>query len=301
MLESNVFRVCNCKHDLVQLYRLQTMALEQTKQIPDLFFGTFQVANDDLLRSCIDAALKTGIRGFDTAPSYNTQKKLGSALSNLLPKYNLQRSDVFISDKVDIKQMVEFSGKINQYVIEMIKQSELDYLDCLLIHWPYPSFLMQTWNAMEELVNDGYVKQIGLCNVNRRILDNVYDKCKIPPSVIQIERHPLLNQNTFLSDISKENVSVQVYSPLGRMDLRIKESKILQMISEKHNVSIAQVILLWHKQSNCIPVFTSTKQERIVSNSLKVDLHLDLNELNAINSIDENFKIFVESICCPGF
>ena len=85
------------------------------------------------------------------------------------------------------------------------------------------------------------------------------------------------------------------------MDTRLRNSKILQRIAEKYDKNIGQVILRWHIDTECIPVFMSKKKNRIKENLDIFDFHLEKDEIDEISSLNENYKIFLESWGCLGF
>lgn len=84
------------------------------------------------------------------------------------------------------------------------------------------------------------------------------------------------------------------------MDNRLRESVVLNQIAKKYNKSISQIILRWHIDTNVIPVFMTSKITRIKENIQIFDIKLTQNEIMAINALNINYKIFVESTCCPG-
>jgi diketogulonate reductase-like aldo/keto reductase len=269
-------------------------------QIPSIIFGTFQHHNEEVLHTLVDAAYEHGIIGFDTSPSYQTEEMLGNSIKRLLSNKNLQRNDIFIQDKIDGWQMEESKGNITKYVDSSLQKLKSDYIDVLLIHWPFPDFLEKTWIKFLELKEKGKIKYIGLSNVRERHVNNLIKKTGIIPDVIQIERHPL---RTCLKDIDffhSQNIKVQAYSPICRMDNRLRESVVLNQIAEKYNKSISQIILRWHIDTNVIPVFMTSKITRIKENIQIFDIKLTQNEIMAINALNINYKIFVESTCCPG-
>lgn len=146
----------------------------------------------------------------------------------------------------------------------------------------------------------GLVKYIGLCNVHKRHVDTVLSQTGIKPDYIQIERHPL---NTCLPEIdyyTQAGIRVQAYSAIGRMDKRLTGSRGLQELGRKYNKSIPQIILRWHLDTKVIPVFMSNKAERIRENANIYDFSLQQCEIEDINSLNINYKLFVESLSNPG-
>lgn len=269
-------------------------------QIPKIIFGTFQYCNQEELNPIITAAYKNGIVGFDTSPSYNTENILGVSLNRLIIQEKLQRHNLFIQDKIDGWQMETSKGHIEKYVENSIAALNCNYIDVLFVHWPFPNYLKETWITFSKLKQSGIIKYIGLSNVRERHVKSLISETGIVPDVVQIERHPL---RTCLKDIEyfhSNNILVEAYSPVCRMDKRLLNSDILNSISKKYNKSIGQVILRWHIDTNVVPVFMTKKISRINENMNIFDFSLTKDEILSINNLNINYKIFVESVCCPG-
>lgn len=243
----------------------------------------------------VQSAFDVGIPAFDTAPSYGTEEMLGKALENVAGK---NRDSFFYSDKIDAIQM--YNGKINDHVEQRLQMMHLGYFDLLLIHWPLPQYVERTWEQMSELKSEGKVKSIGFCNVKVRHLKQ-YSALGINPDYVQIERHPLNTCKAEVDYCQNHNIKVMAYSPLGRMLPEIRSSKVLNDIASKYGKNIGQVILRWHLDSDVIPVFGTRKEQRLRENTNIDDFKLTKQEVDAIELMNDNTKIFLESWGCPNF
>ena len=96
------------------------------------------------------------------------------------------------------------------------------------------------------------------------------------------------------------DIKVQAYSPVCQMRNEIKEDIGISEISKNHNKTINQIILKWHIQNGIIPIFMTSKIHRVQENCDIFNFNLTKNEMEYIDSLNQNYKIFVESICCPG-
>ena len=264
-------------------------------------FGTFQVNDASVLEQVIQKCFEYGVRTIDTAPSYKTESLLGSIFQNLGVNKGNARKQIRIQTKIDGWQMQASKGNVFKYVKEALQKMRLDYIDTVLIHWPFPDYLSETWQCLSDIKAKGVIRKIGLCNVRKRHIIQLVGETSIKPDVIQIERHPLRNANHDIVFFHEQCINVQAYSPLCRMDARVKESTLLQQIADSHHTSLAQIIMRWHYQSGVTPVFTTKKADRIINNTAIFDFSLSQEEMTIINNMDINYKLFVESICCPGF
>ncbi len=265
-----------------------------------LIFGSGASACKDysgLLAVC-RTALGNGITSFDTAPSYRTEEIISKAVRQVANETGLTREDYQIQTKIDPIQM--FEGRVVEYFKRKLDAMSLDYVDALLIHWPVLNYLERTWDDMQCLKEHGLTKQIGICNLRISNLEEFYDKGTIP-EILQIERHPL---NTFEREIEfckKYSITIQDYSPLCKMHPRIRESKALQEIADRHHCDIGRLILRWHIDTGATPIFTSTKPERVSLYAQTEEIQkLDEDEIKIISSLNCNHKLYLESLICPG-
>lgn len=265
-----------------------------------LIFGTGLSSSKSYqgLLDCCTTAVESGIRSFDTAPSYKTEGTLGQVLCEIVSHNIISREDLRVQTKIDPIHMYE--GKVVQHVQQTLQMMKLDYLDCMLIHWPVYKYFRKTWEALEKVKSDGLVKRIGICNLRVSHLSEL-KSIGIIPEILQIERHPL---NTFESErqfCEDNNIELQDYSPLCKMHPLLKDNKDLGIIAEQHGCGIGEVILCWHIQTGASPIFTSTKPQRIESYSHLDEIILTQTELATISSLNINHKLYLESLICPGF
>lgn len=269
-------------------------------EIPPIMLGTFQNRNYDELFGMVNAAVSEGFTGFDTAPSYKSEESLGKAIKEVSSIYGLKRQNFFISDKIDAWQMQEGNGDIQCFVDDAIKKMDIDYFDLLLIHWPIPEYLDKTWKSFEKLYNEGVVKNIGICNLRVRHLQKVINY-NIPPQFVQIERHPLRTCVNELNFCLNHRIRFMSYSPMCQMDSRLKDNDMLVSIAKKYKKNVGQIILRWHLDTNSIPVFMSKSPTRVKDNLDIFDFSLTSDEISLVSSLNQNYKIFLESWGCLGF
>ena len=135
-----------------------------------IIFGTGASAAKDYegLKRVVTCALKNGIRLFDTAPSYGVEEILSKIIFEVIGNNDLKREDICFQTKIDGWQMMD--GNIVKFVDEVLQKMNLQYIDNLLIHWPFPEYLENTWNAFKKLKADGKVYKIAICYVRLRHL-----------------------------------------------------------------------------------------------------------------------------------
>ena len=252
---------------------------------------------EDLKNTCRNA-MNHGIHKFDTAPSYKTEEIVSTALIEIQKELGLHRDNWYIQTKIDPIQMYE--GGVVEYFKGKLSKMKLDYVDCLLIHWPLKKYLEKTWDEMHRLKDCGLTRKIGICNLRISHLESLRDK-GIRPEVLQIERHPL---NTFQkeNDFCQGNgIEVQDYSPLCKMHPLLKNSVLLDDIAKKYNKNVGQIILRWHIDTGTIPIFTTKNTKRLEEYSDIDNFILENGDIEKISSLNINHKLYLESLVCPGF
>lgn len=264
-------------------------------------FGTGASSSKDYdgLKNVISAAMGNGIFAFDTAPSYRTEAVLGKVLRELSGKMGVERERLFIQTKIDAWQMQESGGDIENYVGSALQQMGLEYFDSLLIHWPVPEYFDRTWENFIRLREQGIARRIGVCNVRLRHLEN-YAKSGCLPDIIQIERNPLRTCEREIDFCRRNGIEVQAYSPLCKMDERLRDSEILKSVSHKYEKSLGQTVLRWHIDTGVTPVFTSTKPERVREYADIFCFKLSDGDVERISSLNIDYKMYLESMACPG-
>ena len=266
-----------------------------------LIFGTgvSSCKDYDGLKRVIRAAIENDIYSFDTAPSYRTEIVLGRILKELSDEMCVGREKLFIQTKIDAWQMQEADGDISKYAEYAMSQLGVEYIDSLLIHWPIPEYFNKTWESFIKLKKRGIVRKIGICNVRLRHLKK-FAQLDYVPDIIQIERNPLRTCKDETDFCHEHGIEIQAYSPLCKMDERLRDSDALIKISQKYAKSLGQTILRWHMDTGVTPIFTSTKPERVVEYAGIFNFRLSDEDIEKISSMNIDYKMYLESMLCPG-
>lgn len=252
------------------------------------------------MKEVVNAGLKIGFRAFDTARDYGNEHIVGKVIKECLSEQGLKREDIFITTKIGNSQQV--LGNIEEQIDISLKNLQTDYVDCWLMHWPYPDYYIETYRKMEKVYHAGKTRSIGMANYLVRHFEKLFaEGIDIIPHCVQFEHHPMRTADDIISFCHKHNIAVQAYSPLCRMINSIKFSPILKSIADRTGKSIGQIILRWHYQHQTVPVFKSTKPQRLNENFSIWDFKLTEEDMNKINSMNEDYKYHLESASCPGF
>ncbi|ERK40686.1 aldo/keto reductase [Faecalitalea cylindroides] len=263
---------------------METMKLYNGVEIPANGFGVYQVSKEDCKESVL-TALKTGYRHIDTAQSYFNESEVGEALK----ESDVPRKEIFLTTKVWIDNYGE--GKTYDSVVESLKKLQTDYLDLILLHQPVGDYYA-AYRDLEKLYEEGKVRAIGVSNFYP---DRLVDLCmfaKIKPMVNQIEVNVFNQQVEAKKWADKYGVVLEAWAPFAEGRNNMFHNEVLQAIGEKHNKSVAQVILRWLYQRGIVSLAKSVHQERIKENFDIYSFELDNDDMKKIETLDTKTSSF---------
>lgn len=262
-----------------------TYTLNNGVKIPIIGFGTWQTPDGDIAKHAVEVALNAGYRHIDTAAAYGNEKSVGQAIKNS----GINRHDLFITTKL---WNADHGYKSAKAAIDRSLQNlKVDYLDLYLIHWPNPVDMRdhwaeanaESWRAMEEAVQAGKIRAIGVSNFRKRHLDELLKTAEIKPVVNQI----MLNPSDLQPDVVKVNNELKLlseaYSPLGTGGLLGNET--VNEIASEVGKSPAQVLIRWFLEHGFLPLPKSVHDKYIRANAEVFDFNLSSEQMNKLDSL----------------
>ncbi|MCZ3934106.1 aldo/keto reductase [Lactobacillus gasseri] len=262
-----------------------TYTLNNGVEIPIIGFGTWQTPDGDIAKHAVEVALNAGYRHIDTAAAYGNEKSVGQAIK----KSGINRHDLFITTKLWDADHGYQSTKAA--IDRSLQNLKVDYLDLYLIHWPNPVAMRdhwaeanaESWRAMEEAVQAGKIRAIGVSNFRKRHLDELLKTAEIKPVVNQI----MLNPSDLQSDVVKVNNKLgllsEAYSPLGTGGLLGNET--VKEIASEVGKSPAQVLIRWSLEHGFLPLPKSVHDKYIQANVEVFDFNLNSEQMNKLDSL----------------
>lgn len=265
-----------------------TTTLHNGVKMPWLGLGVFKVQDGEEVVNSVKAALEVGYRSIDTAAVYGNEEGVGKAIA----ESNVPREELFITTKV-WNANHGYESTLAAFD-ESIRKLGLDYLDLYLVHWPLPSQgkYVETWRALEKLYKDGRVRAIGVSNFKIHHLEDIIANCEITPMVNQVEYHPRFNQSELHEFCKKHKIQLEAWSPL--MQGGLLDEPVLVEIANKYNKSTAQIIIRWDVQSGVVTIPKSVKPQRIAENADIFDFELSEEDMDKINALNQNQRMFAD-------
>jgi diketogulonate reductase-like aldo/keto reductase len=288
--------------------------------IPVVGFGTL-IPDRVATKRATKSALEVGFRHLDCAERYGNEEEVGDALREAFEAGTVQREGVFVTTKLwNTNHRPE---RVRPAFDASRRRLQLDYVDCYLIHTPYAFApgddqdprdergrviydegvtLVQTWRALESLVDDGACGAIGISDISLDKLRELVAVARIKPAVVQVESHPYLPEWELLDFSREHGIVLLAFAALGHsMQPSMLEDPVITGIAERLHMSPAQVALSWAAQRGSAFLTTSTKPQRIQENyeisALPEDAMRDIRDRITTNI---RFNTVVET-GVPGF
>lgn len=262
-----------------------TYQLSNGVEIPIVGFGTWQTPSGQIAKDAVLTALEAGYRHIDTAAAYENEASVGQAII----ESGLAREELFVTTKLWNKIGTYEEAKA---VIEAsLEKLNLTYLDLYLIHWPNPLAFRdcwqernaEVWRAMEEALEAGKIRAIGVSNFHPHHLEALLKTAKIKPVVNQILLNPSDQQASLVASNQAHNILSEAYSPLGTG--KIFEVTELQTLAQKYGKTVAQLVLRWSLQKGFLPLPKSVTKERIIENTAIFDFEISPEDMATIDQL----------------
>jgi 2,5-diketo-D-gluconate reductase A len=251
-------------------------------EIPQLGFGVFQIPPAETERATL-AALEVGYRHIDTAEMYGNEAGVGQAVR----ASGLDRSEIFVTSKLNNRfhhpdqVPVAFQGTLDAL--------DLGYLDLFIIHWPMPMIdidYLDTWKAMEGLLDGGQVRAVGVSNFQIPHLQRLIDQASVVPAVNQIEIHPYLTQDPLRDFDRAHGIETEAWSPIAQG--KVLDDPVITGIAAAIGRTPAQVVLRWQLQRGEIVFPKSVTRSRVEENFALFDFELSDEQSAAITALNRD-------------
>ena len=247
--------------------------------MPVLGLGTYKTTDPDVCRDIVLKALDLGLRLIDTAQMYGNEDAVGLAVE----QSPVPRGDVFITTKVSHKRYED----TYESVIESLKRLRTDYLDLVLLHWPFAN-TYKAWRDLERLYEEGLVRAIGVSNFNADRLVDLISYNKVVPAVNQVETNLVCQQRECREWMDRYDVAHESYAPFGqgRIDWIFEDEALLD-IAASHSKTPRQIVTRFLLQEGVICIPKTTHEDRLRENIDVFDFELAEKEMETLRSFDK--------------
>lgn len=262
---------------------MQDIQLNNGRTIPAVGYGVFQMTSAEVAEH-LPQALAAGYRHIDTANAYFNEVAVGKVVA----ASDVPREELFITSKL-FPQSYPYA-QCGADIDATLERLGLDYLDLLLFHQPYGAYV-EGWRAMEEAVEAGKVRAIGLSNFPVHKIREVMDVATIKPAVLQVEINPYWNQHQLKAELAEMGLGDVVFEgwyPLGHGDKGLQAEPVFTELAEKYGKSPAQIILRWHLQEGNVTFPKTLNPAHMAENIDIFDFELTADEMARVNSLPQH-------------
>lgn len=270
---------------------------------PRLGFGTWNLARSNA-SDVVSHAIQTGYRHIDAAAIYGNEREVGVGIAEGIEKAQIRRSDIWVTSKLWNTHHAPHLVPIA--LDQTLKDLDLDYIDLYHMHWPVASSpstsatqidYISTWRAMSVLLLSGKVRYIGVSNFSPAQLDDLIATTGITPYVHQMELHPYLQQNDWISYHQARGIHVTAYSPLAGTNPTYDKHAVedrpeplltnptIKAVAKINKCTPAQVVLAWARGRGTSAIPKSSHADRIDENWKSWRCKLRGEDTDAINAL----------------
>jgi diketogulonate reductase-like aldo/keto reductase len=251
--------------------------------MPVLGLGVYRTKPGRETRDAVRWALEDGYRHIDTAHVYRNEADVGAAVRDS----GVPREELFITTK--LWNADQGYAKTARGFEASLHDLGLEYIDLYLMHWPVSGKRLESWRAMEDLLDGGRCRAIGVSNFTVGHLGELLAAARVVPAVDQVEFSPFLYQRDLLGLCRRRGVQLEAYSSLTR-GRRLTDARVTA-IGLAHGKTPAQVLLHWALQHEVVVIPKSVRRERIAENADVFDFEFSADEMRQLDALDEGLHV----------
>lgn len=258
--------------------------LNDGREMPAVGFGTYKLTGDQAV-SATRSAIDAGYRHIDTAVLYGNEAEVGAAVREAITAGDTTREELFINTKVwhDHHEKAKTIDSVKQSLSAM----GLDYLDSVMVHWPWPQGgkFLECYEGLLTLREQGLIKSVAVANFYPEVLKELIDATGVAPVLNQVELHPGFSQKQLRDFHAEHGIITEAWMPIARGKL-VDEPAIVE-IAEATGKTVSQIALRWEYQLGVSVVPKSGNPQRQAENIDIFDFELSEDQMSAITALDQ--------------
>lgn len=313
-----------------------SIRLADGASMPRVGLGLWKIVRDRTAGLVLDA-IEAGYRHLDSAADYGNEAEAGEGIRQALAAGHCRREDLWVTSK--LWNTYHHPDHVRPACERSLSDLGVDYLDLYLVHFPislrYVDFaeryppewffdpaarrpvmeiasvpLSDTWAAMEDLIEQGLVKRIGVCNYTSGLLHDLFAYARIRPVVLQVESHPYLTQEALLRLARQYGLAATAFSPLGaasyvELEMAADTDSVLTEpvvagAAARLDRSPAQIVLRWALQRGTAVIPKTSRRERLRENLALFDFSLNEEEMAGISALNRNRRFNDPGVFCEA-
>lgn len=272
------------KEEIMMTENTKTVTLNNGVEMPLVGLGTWDLRGHECAET-VRTAIGLGYRLIDTAQMYGNEKEVGEGIL----MSGVPREELFVTTK--LYRISNSYEKAKRGILESLDRLGLSYVDLLLLHEPYPQG-PEMYLALEEALQEGKTRAIGISNYNEKWYRQFLSSCKTVPAVNQLETHVFFQKWEFQEEMRQRTTAMQAWSPLAQGIGNVAGDRTLAQIGEKYHKSAAQVALRFLVQRGISVIPKSRRAERLSENLDLFDFELSAEDVMRIREMDRNRTLF---------
>jgi diketogulonate reductase-like aldo/keto reductase len=242
--------------------------------------------NAEQFKESLRVGIDLGMTHIDAAEVYGwgaAEKAVGQVVSEV------GRDDLFITTKLFPIHLTHNSSKKACY--NSLKRLRLKDVDLYLVHWPIPFTMKKMMRVMEELVDEGRVRYIGVSNYSVKQFEKAQGylkKYEIVNNQLKAHLEHQVHINESLPFYQKKGVTMTAYSPLGHSGFTNLTGELrekLERAAKSHKATIQQIAIAWLiNHENVIAIPKALKAEHVEANAKAADIKLKKEEIEMLST-----------------
>ena len=266
----------------------ETFELNNGVKIPKLALGTWLI-DDSIVADAVVNAIKIGYHHIDTAQAYGNERGVGEGIRNS----GIPREEIFVTSKVAAENKSYESAKAS--IDETIAKMNIGYIDMMIIHSPQPWMEVnqsdnryfeenkEVWRALEDALQDGKVRAIGVSNFLEEDLESLLPSCKVKPMVNQILAHISNTPLSLIEYCQDRGIVVEAYSPVAHGEAL--KNPIITKMAEKYGVTVPQLCIKYDLQLDMV-VLPKTANPNHMKSNAELDFVISSEDMELLKNVE---------------